>query len=169
MAIAADVLAGIDPELEPPRSVREAGVQPWRAQVPAAELPARLASLVASEAAQMTDGRLAVIVPGTRLAELGQAIRSAVPGTAVGEDPELATPVVVLSVAQAKGLEFDSVFVADPARILADSPRGGGDLYVALTRATQRLAVVHSGEPPAVLARLRPLAADNKRLASHNG
>jgi DNA helicase IV len=156
MAVAADVLAGIDPSLEPPRSVRETGVRPWREQVPPAELPARLAGLVASEAAQMSDGRLAVIVPATRLHELGQAIRGAVPEAAVGEDPELATPVVVLSVAQAKGLEFDSVFVADPDRILADSPRGGGDLYVALTRATQRLAVVHSGEPPSVLARLQP-------------
>jgi DNA helicase IV len=156
MAVAADVLAGIDPALEPPRSVREAGVEPWREQVPPAELPARLADLVASEAAQMSDGRLAVIVPATRLGELGQAIRAAVPDAAVGEDPELTTPVVVLSVAQAKGLEFDSVLVADPDRILADSTRGGGDLYVALTRATQRLGVVHSGEPPSVLARLRP-------------
>lgn len=104
----------------------------------------------------MSDGRLAVIVPATRLGELGQAIRGAVPNAAVGEDPELTTPVVVLSVAQAKGLEFDSVLVADPDRILADSTRGGGDLYVALTRATQRLGVVHSGEPPSVLARLRP-------------
>jgi DNA helicase IV len=163
MAVAADVLAGIDPSLEPPRSVRETGVRPWREQVPPAELPARLAGLVASEAAQMTDGRLAVIVPATRLRELGQAIRGAVPDAAVGEDPELTTPVVVLSVAQAKGLEFDSVFVADPDRILADSPRGGGDLYVALTRATQRLAVVHSGEPPSVLARLQPRETSNTR------
>jgi DNA helicase IV len=167
MAVAADVLAGIDPSLEPPRSVRETGVQPWREQVPGPELPARLAHLVASEAAQMSDGRLAVIVPATRLDELGQAIRAAVPGAAVGEDPELTTPVVVLSVAQAKGLEFDSVFVAEPDRILADSPRGGGDLYVALTRATQRLAVVHSGEPPSVLSRLPPRESNIRLEDAH--
>jgi len=169
MAVAADVLAGIDPTLEPPRSVREAGVEPWREQVPPAELPARLADLVASEAAQMSDGRLAVIVPATRLGELGQAIRGAVPDAAVGEDPELTTPVVVLSVAQAKGLEFDSVLVADPDRILADSTRGGGDLYVALTRATQRLGVVHSGEPPSVLARLRPRKETAGTMSSRTG
>ena len=168
MAVAADVLAGIDPALEPPRSVRETGVQPWRAQVPQAELPARLAGLVADEAARMSDGRLAVIVPASRLGELGEAIRGEVPDAAVGEDPELATPVVVLSVSQAKGLEFDSVFVADPGRILADSPRGGGDLYVALTRATQRLGVVHSGEPPSVLARLRPRETDSRYQDAQN-
>jgi ABC-type molybdate transport system permease subunit len=60
--------------------------------------------------------------------------------------------VVVLSVRQVKGLEFDSVLIADPAQILADSPRGLNDLYVALTRATQRLGVVYSGELPGVLA-----------------
>ena len=45
--------------------------------------------------------------------------------------------------------------VADPGQILAGSPRGLSDLYVALTRATQRLGVVYSGELPAVLAGLR--------------
>jgi len=70
--------------------------------------------------------------------------------------------VVVLSVTQAKGLEFDSVLVADPRRILAGSPRGLNDLYVAITRATQRLGVVHEGELPKVLSRLRPLGAQER-------
>ena len=35
--------------------------------------------------------------------------------------------------------------VVDPARIVAESPRGRSDLYVALTRATQRLGVLHAG------------------------
>ena len=154
MAVAADVLAGINPELEPPRSVRQSGVQPWHEEVPPAELPGRLAAVVAKEAAGMSDGRLAVIVPASRLRELSRSVQGVLPGAAVGEDPELTSPVVVLSVAQAKGLEFDTVLVADPQQILDDSARGGGDLYVALTRATQRLGVVHSGKLPSVLARL---------------
>jgi DNA helicase IV len=44
---------------------------------------------------------------------------------------------------QAKGLEFDAVLVVEPQRILDDGPRGAADLYVALTRATQRLGVLH--------------------------
>jgi len=70
--------------------------------------------------------------------------------------PDLDRPLVVLSVAQAKGLEFDAVLVADPQRIMADSPRGLNDLYVAITRATQRLGVVHEGDLPKVLSRLHP-------------
>jgi DNA helicase IV len=154
MAVASDVLAAIDPALRPPRSVRETGVDPWRVQAAPVELAGRLAELVAHEAAGMDDGRLAVIVPETLLGKLGAAITATVPGATIGEDPELGSPVVVLSVAQAKGLEFDSVIVAEPGLMLACSTRGLSDLYVALTRATQRLGVVHSGELPAVLAGL---------------
>jgi len=63
----------------------------------------------------------------------------------------------VLTVRQAKGLEFDGVLIADPGQILAESPRGLNDLYVAMTRATQRLGVVHTGAPPSVLAGLKPI------------
>ena len=75
-------------------------------------------------------------------------------GGAGAGDPDLERPVVVLTVRQAKGLEFDSVLVADPAGILAGSPRGLGDLYVALTRATRRAGVVYAGDLPPVLSRL---------------
>jgi DNA helicase IV len=52
---------------------------------------------------------------------------------------------VLLTVAQAEGLEFDTVLVVDPEQIVAESPRGHSDLYVALTRATQRLGVLRVG------------------------
>ncbi|WP_406383714.1 ATP-binding domain-containing protein [Streptomyces sp. NBC_01618] len=55
---------------------------------------------------------------------------------------------MVLGVRQAEGLEFDAVLPADPAAVLDRSVRGPNDLYVALTRATQRLGIVHEGRPP---------------------
>jgi len=157
MEVAADVLAAIDPALELPRSVRETGAVPWRLAAGAEELADRLADAAKRAAEPPGEGQLAVIVPAARLDELGQAVVAAVPDAAVGEHSELERPVVVLTVAQAKGLEFDTVLIGDPAGILAESPRGHNDLYVALTRATQRLGVVHSGELPAVLARLSPI------------
>ncbi|WP_407696578.1 ATP-binding domain-containing protein [Streptantibioticus cattleyicolor] len=64
---------------------------------------------------------------------------------------------MVLTALQAKGLEFDSVLIADPQAIRNGSPRGLNDLYVALTRATRRLAILHPGPAPAQLARtVRP-------------
>ncbi len=62
--------------------------------------------------------------------------------------------MAVLTPVQAKGLEFDAVVVVDPAGIVAAAPQGGRDLYVAITRATRRPAVVHEGPLPPVLKRL---------------
>jgi hypothetical protein len=100
--------------------------------------------------------RLAVITPDARAAELAAAIGEAVPG----DQPEsLDSAAALLTVAQAKGLEFDRVVIADPAGIIAQSPNGGHDLYVAITRATHRLAVVYEGELPAPLRALETLGA----------
>ncbi|WP_207916814.1 ATP-binding domain-containing protein [Micromonospora sp. KC723] len=142
MAVAADVLAEIDPALRPPRSVRASGVPPWDRTVDAAALTDELVAAAAREAAGLADGRLGVIVPAGRAEELAAAVVAALPEAAVGEQPELESRVVVLTVGQAKGLEFDCVLVVDPDRIVAESPRGHSDLYVALTRATQRLGIL---------------------------
>jgi DNA helicase IV len=163
MTVAADVAAAIDPppaDGDLPRSVRESGVEPWRLAVPPAELAGELARITALESAAAGEGKVAVIVPAARAAELGGAVAAAVAGTSVGAGAQLENPVVVLSVRQAKGLEFDSVLIAEPDEIVAESPRGYSDLYVAMTRATQRLGVLYSGEPPEVLARLKERAVD---------
>ena len=160
MAVAADVLAAIDPELTTPRSVRESGYEPWHLEAARADFTATVTQAAARLAEQAADGKLAVIVPEALSAELGEAVSAALPGTAVGADPDLTSPVVVLTVKQAKGLEFDCVLIADPAGLLAESPRGLNDLYVALTRATQQVGVVHVGPLPAVLRRLSPAALD---------
>jgi DNA helicase IV len=153
--VAADVLTAINPELHPPRPVRETGVAPWQVAAPPGELGSILGELAREESAAIGAGRLAVIVPAARLDELTRAVGVAVPDVVL-EDPSLDRPVVVLSVKQVRGLEFDSVLVADPARIVADSPSGLNDLYVAITRATQRLGVVHKGDLPKSLSRLTP-------------
>jgi len=159
MAVAADVLATVDGDLEPPRSVREAGTAPWHLRLDPAELPARLPAVVAEEAAAVGDGKLAVLVPATRALELGRLLVAALPAATAAQGPAvLDAPVAVLTVTQAKGLEFDTVVMVEPAAILGGSSRGGNDLYVALTRATQRLGVVHGGPLPAALARLQPAA-----------
>ena len=147
MAVAADVLASVAPGEQPPESVREEGVAP-RAVAGLGLAP----QVVAEERAGMGDGgRLAVIAPTARIGELARTLPDAVPG----DRPEvLDSPVALLTVGQAKGLEFDRVVLVDPAGILAQSPAGGHDLYVALTRATHRLTVVHDGDLPAALRRL---------------
>jgi DNA helicase IV len=123
---------------------------------PVASLATGAVAVVTGEHAEMSaengqGGRLAVIAPTARIAELARALPAAVPG----DRPEvLDSPIALLTVGQAKGLEFDRVVLVDPAGILAQSPAGGHDLYVALTRATHRLTVVYDGDLPAPLHRL---------------
>ncbi|MEV6306880.1 ATP-binding domain-containing protein [Actinoplanes sp. NPDC051861] len=114
--------------ISPPKPVRESGVEPWEET----GSPGRLLDRLLAEIATTGDGRLAVIAPLAR----HDALAACLP---VSTDPEQSR--VLLTVAQAKGLEFDTVIVVDPAGILAESPRGANDLYVALTRPTRRLGV----------------------------
>jgi DNA helicase IV len=153
--VAADVLASVSPELRPPRSVRSTGEAPWALRLDEAELATRLPEVVAGEADAVGNAKLAVLVPARQVDELCRRL-AAVPGAAAERGPAaLDARIAVLTVAEAKGLEFDSVLVVEPAGILAESPRGAADLYVALTRATQRLGVIHTGDLPPVLGRLR--------------
>jgi hypothetical protein len=71
-------------------------------------------------------------------------------------DPD-GEPVVVMGAEQAKGLELDNVVVVEPAAIVAESTQGMRALFVALTRTTNRLALVHAGELPEVLNLDSPL------------
>jgi DNA helicase IV len=156
MAATEGLLTAIDPGHPPPQSVRETGVLPWRMATTRDALPVTLAELTAQEAA--SGGRLAVIVPDAQVRELGRAVSRATHDVSFGDNPDLTSEVVLLGARQAKGLEFDSVLIADPAEIIAASPRGRNDLYVAMTRSTQRLGVLHPGPPPAAIAALRPWA-----------
>lgn len=56
----------------------------------------------------------------------------------------LGTSVNLLSATEAKGLEFDSIIVVEPAAIAEVGDRGFRLLYIALTRATKFLTIVHA-------------------------
>lgn len=138
MELAAKVLRVEDPSFEPPGSVRSTGEVPW-----VRDAGDDLAGAVARAVAELTpeEGRLAVIAPR----ELHEEIAAPLDGVAAGAEPDLTRTVVLLGPRQAKGLEFDHVLVVEPGRF------GTSDLYVALTRATQRLGIVHREALPASL------------------
>jgi DNA helicase IV len=158
MAVAGDVLAVARPGMEPPRSVRDAGYAP-RAVVAADSTLEALTSAVALTAREELDavgeGTVAVIVPEQHREILAASLGAALPEMRTDGRPDaLDNPLVMLDVREIKGLEFDGVVVVDPQAILDHSGRGAGDLYVAVTRATTRLAVVHAGPLPDLLHRL---------------
>ncbi|MFD8258131.1 HelD family protein [Streptomyces griseoluteus] len=138
MDLAAAVVRAEHPDFEPPSSVRSTGVRPWVRDA-SGDLPGAVARAVAE--LTPAEGRLAVIAPRA----LHTTVAGALDGVTAGAEPDLTRNVVLLDPRQSKGLEFDSVLVVDPAAY------GTSDLYVALTRATQRLGVLHTGEVPAAL------------------
>ncbi|MCU1352604.1 MAG: hypothetical protein JWM05_1813, partial [Acidimicrobiales bacterium] len=111
-----------------------------------------VAAAVADEVAAVGSGNIAVICPARLTDELGDALAAAgVPhGRAIQQG--LDHQVTVVPVGLVKGLELDGTVVVEPAEILAEEAQGLRALYVALTRSTKLLTVVHTGELPDVLA-----------------
>jgi DNA helicase IV len=134
MAFALPLLERIAPDVEPPLAFRPGGRPPRLRQVEPGELLREALHEAAALAAE--PGLLAVIAPAELLAQLES--ESAFDET-----------VALLPPSRAKGLEFDHVIVVEPAAIAREGDlRGLRELYVALTRPTQTLVVVHAEALP---------------------
>lgn len=141
MTYANRVLHEIDPSHSSPTSLRSNGIEPVSISVPRDRLAADAARIATDHD---WTGVVAVIVPDDLHAAVAEAVAAV--------DDDSTKPARVLTVAGCKGLEFDSVVVVEPSMIVDQSARGHSDLYVALTRATQRLVVVHDDALPEALA-----------------
>ncbi|MEV7925003.1 MULTISPECIES: UvrD-helicase domain-containing protein [unclassified Kitasatospora] len=130
--VAAKVLALAAPGTPSPTAVRRVGVEPRFAAVvdPAPEAFGAAARAELERLLGEVDGTVAIVVPMDRRAE------------AAGWAEGLGERAVVLGSLEAKGLEYDATVVADPTGIAGESEAGLRVLYVALTRATQRLTVL---------------------------
>jgi hypothetical protein len=148
MRVAHQVLAATSARSEPTRSVRPTGAQPRFVRVPADGLVGALAA--EARRAVAAGGTVAVIAPGPLHGDLLDALPDvdARSGTADALD----APVAVLRAIEAKGLEFDHVIVGEPAQLVSSDAPGLRLLYVALTRATRTLVVVHADPLPDPLA-----------------
>jgi DNA helicase IV len=126
MDVAASLLSTMDATVQPPKSVRSTGVHPWARYAREDDLALAVTEMVASMQKEVGDGTVVVIAPD---------------GSTLNVDALLLPPRAT------KGLEFDGVIIVNPATIMA-GPAGAAELYVALTRATQRLGVVHTEPLP---------------------
>jgi DNA helicase IV len=151
LTLANRVLAVAAPNLTPPRSVREGDAPPAVVPVAHEDLAACVAEVAAAERAAVGEGNVAVVATDHLVDELADALTSA--GVPFGDARRtgLESPLALVPVRLAKGLELDAVVVVEPARIVAEEPQGLRSLYVALTRATRRLTVVHAEPLPAPL------------------
>jgi DNA helicase IV len=151
MALAARVLRHAAPQLRPPRSVREGGAEPLVARAAAGDLAAEVARVARAERQEVDPGQVAVICPTALVDDVCAALDAA--GIAFGRATRngLEHRVTVVEVGLVKGLEVDAAVVVEPAAIVDGEAQGDRALYVALTRATKRLAIVHDADLPASL------------------
>ena len=154
MALAAQVLHAIDPTLEPPTSVRDSGAPPVVLRSDLDGLALTVAGAAADVTAAADGGTVGVLVPPSLYDEVLAAVRDKLPDKTAGEPLE--TQVSVLTVTAAKGLEFDQVVLVEPGLLVGPGGAGLRDLYVAMTRPTQQLTLVHAQDLPPVLAGAAP-------------
>ncbi|MEV0806392.1 AAA family ATPase [Micromonospora sp. NPDC050200] len=109
------------------------------------------ATVAEVRAALAHDGSVGVIAADDAVDRLRAALAAAGVPTATADDVETAARVTVVPATLVKGLEYDHVVVVEPAAIVAAEPRGLHRLYVVLTRAVSRLAVLHTAPLPAPL------------------
>ena len=158
MALANRVLPYAAPGAQPPATVRTSGDEPrvvccdTTGAVRSDALVDALAQVIDEERNAVGEGNVAVIMPDS----LHETVRAGLSSRQV----EIGGPgrtgldhqVTLVPVRLVKGLEVDAAVVVEPARIVAEECQGVRSLYVALTRATRRVTVVHAEPLPAVLA-----------------
>lgn len=144
--LAAPLLHEIDPSQPSPLALRESGTGVRYAKAATgAELGSKVQATV-EQARELTgeSGLIGVITADPARLEHVVTEQAA----EQSEAHKAGVEVVLVDTAAAKGLEFDEVILVEPADIVESSPQGLNDLYVAMTRATQGLTVVHARPLP---------------------
>ena len=149
MGPAIAVLGVSAPWLTPPVAVRPGEEPPEFVRVlDAAGLGAEVAAAAARVRDSVEPGNVAVIAPRSLVGDVAAGLEAA--GIEFGHATRrgLDRRITLVPVDLAKGLELDAAVVVEPAAIVAEESAGLRSLYVALTRATRRLSVIHARALP---------------------
>ena len=153
MELADKVMRAATPGLRTPQSVRMGDIPPRIVPVSSADaLFDRVVDVAEDLVADANSRRVAIICPDLMVDPISSALgaRSIEHGRAQATGLEHSLSIVPASLA--KGLELDDVVVVEPTAIVADDPQGLRLLYVALTRSTRSLTVVHAQALPDAMA-----------------
>jgi DNA helicase IV len=122
--VAAEVIRKVQPDLPLPVAVRSTGIAPKHLIVKPEELPSTIVGEI-SELLGQVEGTVGVIAPDA-------TVRDRIKGWLNAEDR-----LSVVTALAAKGMEYDAVALIEPADV-----ENARTLYVALSRATQRLTTI---------------------------
>jgi hypothetical protein len=101
--------------------------------------------------AELGDAGIAVVAPASTVGTVVAALeREGIPFGLASRNG-LTADITVVPVELAKGLELDGVVLVEPAKVVSEERQGLRALYVALTRSTRRLTIVHAEALPEAL------------------
>lgn len=138
-------------EISAPRAIREGNWSPSTRVVGAENLIPSVVATVSEEVAQAGGGLIGVIVADSRYREVASAISTAHRDNTGTSKSALEHQILVLTPWEAKGLEFDVVIIVEPMDLIEAANGSVGDLYVSMTRPTQRLHMIAGTDLPAGL------------------
>lgn len=138
-------------EISAPRAIREGNWSPSARVVGAENLIPSVVATVSEEVAQGGGGLIGVIVADSRYREVASAISTAHRDNTGTSKSALEHQILVLTPWEAKGLEFDVVIIVEPMDLIEAANGSVGDLYVSMTRPTQRLHLIAGTDLPAGL------------------
>ncbi len=147
MELANKVMAAATPTLRAPQSVRVGDAVPVFVRADGS-LGVAVADAVRSLTTELPNASLGVIAPDSMIDDLSEHLTAAGVNHGTATRTGLDEGVTLVPVSVVKGLELDAVVVVEPSRIVDDHEHGMRSLYVALTRPTQRLSVVHADDLP---------------------
>ena len=162
MDLASRVLRVAAPELDPPQAVRSDGDPPrfvsvgdHRADGKTGHQGQNLFEAAVAEAkteqARLGQGNVALVCATDSYEALAAVLESSgVPYGRARRDG-FDHSITLVPVSLVKGLEVDSTIVVEPSDIIEGEPQGARSLYVAVTRSTKRLVIVHAKALPGFL------------------
>jgi DNA helicase IV len=151
MDLATRVMQAAAPSQVSPVSVREGDQAPKFVNCQSSELSAKLIIETKSLVEEISDGNIAIVCPDEMTEEVCRVLDSAKISYGRAGSSGIESGLTVVPVSVVKGLELDGVIVVEPARIVAAQTHGLRALYVALTRSTRRLTVLHSQPLPSTM------------------
>ncbi len=151
MMFAGRLLPTAAPTQKPPTAVREGDAEPRIVRTTKSALLQSVVEEARSLVAELSNGRVGIVCPEPLVEAVSAALDAADVKYGRAGASGLEAMLTVVPVGVVKGLEMDGVLVVEPTDIYEMSDSGPRGLYVALTRSTQRLVVVHSRELPTEL------------------
>jgi DNA helicase IV len=151
MELATRVLQSAAPTQISPVSVREGDEIPKIISTTADQLFDELIKDTQRMVAELSTGNVAIVCPDSMAETISAALEKVQVAHGRAGVSGIESGLTVVPVSVVKGLELDGVIVVEPAKIVEAQMHGLRALYVALTRSTRQLTVIHSEPLPSAM------------------